>query len=315
MEELTKTQLILLALLVSFVTSMATGIVAVTLMEQAPEPVVQTINRIVERTVETVREAVPVAEKSQRQSVVTKETTVVVKEEDLITSTIAKNLATLVRISARLGATSEEEFIGLGSVVAETGIVATDAAFLPPAPSTLRATLSDGTSYALIAFPGTGDTGIAFLKLSEIATSSESVPTPDKKFAAALFADASALKLGQTVIALGGRSRTSVAMGIISALVLSGGDEDTRGRSNANSEAQASSTTESARPQRLSALETTLAAPLILPGTPVFNIFGELVALAVSAPQEGAAREYIAVNRLAVLLAAVSRSGTALDTR
>lgn len=52
MDHLTKTQVVLLVLLVSFVTSMATGIVAVTLMDQSPPPVTQTINKIVEKIVQ-----------------------------------------------------------------------------------------------------------------------------------------------------------------------------------------------------------------------------------------------------------------------
>ena len=47
-------QIVLLCLLVSFVTSIATGITVVSLMQQVPEPVTQTINRVIEKTVETV---------------------------------------------------------------------------------------------------------------------------------------------------------------------------------------------------------------------------------------------------------------------
>ena len=313
MEDLTKTQLILLALLVSFVTSMATGIVAVTLMEQAPEPLVQTINRVVERTVETVREAIPVADKTQRQSVVTKETTIVVKEEDLITSTIAKNATTLVRLSAPGGLNSDEEFVGLGVVVGDAGTVATDAALVSPTSRTLQATFTDGTSYAVIALPDTGDSRIAFLKLVGTTTSAEGVPTADRKFPTAVFADASALKLGQTVIALGGERRTAVAIGIISALVHGTRGGDVHEREDTSSEIEASSTEESSRIRRILALETTLAVPHVLPGTPIFNIFGELVALALSTPDPDT-REYVASSELSRLMTAAS-SAVSLDTR
>src|SRR3989338_9731642 len=52
MENMTKHQLVLLVLLVSFVTALVTGIVAVTLMDRAPQPITQTIQRVVERVVD-----------------------------------------------------------------------------------------------------------------------------------------------------------------------------------------------------------------------------------------------------------------------
>ena len=54
MQDLNKSQLILLALLISFVTSIASAIATVSLMEQVPAPVTQTINRIVKNTIERV---------------------------------------------------------------------------------------------------------------------------------------------------------------------------------------------------------------------------------------------------------------------
>ena len=85
LEELSKSQIILLTLLVSFVTSIATGIVTVSLMDQAPPAIAQTVNRIVERTVEKV-----VSLPSQTAAAVTTEKTVVIKESDLISDAVAK---------------------------------------------------------------------------------------------------------------------------------------------------------------------------------------------------------------------------------
>ena len=81
MEDLNKNQIVLLTLLVSFVTSIATGIITVTLLQEAPIEVTRNINRIVEKTIETVT---PGTVTTTQKEV----TTVVVKEEDLIIDSI-----------------------------------------------------------------------------------------------------------------------------------------------------------------------------------------------------------------------------------
>ena len=46
MDKLTKTQFVMLVLLVSFVTSLATAIITATLVNQAPPLMTQTINKV-----------------------------------------------------------------------------------------------------------------------------------------------------------------------------------------------------------------------------------------------------------------------------
>ena len=53
-KDLDKKQLILLTLLITFVVSIATGIISVSLMNQMPKSVPQTINNVIERTIEKV---------------------------------------------------------------------------------------------------------------------------------------------------------------------------------------------------------------------------------------------------------------------
>jgi S1-C subfamily serine protease len=205
MEELTKTQLILLALLVSFITSIATGIVTISLIDQAPPGVTQTINRVVERTVEKV---VP----GQAASVITKETTVVVKEENLIIDAVEKNSKSVVRI----GLPDEEgkfgKVLGIGIVVSSDGNVVTDSLNLTEAKAYLMQTSSGKVHNVNLAYTDISS-GIASLKVS-IPDGEENT----SKFNKPSFNNTSDLRLGQTVIAIGGLSGNSVLTGIVSKL-------------------------------------------------------------------------------------------------
>lgn len=89
-EQLSKSQLLLLTLLVSFVTSTATGVLTVSLLEETPQTVTQTVNRVVERTIEKVEQG------DQGAAVVTRETTVVVKEEDVLGDSVQAHVTRVV---------------------------------------------------------------------------------------------------------------------------------------------------------------------------------------------------------------------------
>ena len=97
LEDLTKTQLLLLTVLVNFVTSIAIGVLTVSLLDQAPPTVTQTVNRIVDRTVETIASTTPI------QGIITAPPprTVVIHDEDLLTAALAANAARTVSIYYR----------------------------------------------------------------------------------------------------------------------------------------------------------------------------------------------------------------------
>ena len=117
MEDLTKHQLILIVLLVTFVTSIATGIITFTLLSEAPVEITQNINRVVERTIERV---VPTEGKPEKVV-----TTVVINEEDRVLEAIAKNEKSIVRLKT-LGADGSEVVTGLGLVVSSDGVIVAD---------------------------------------------------------------------------------------------------------------------------------------------------------------------------------------------
>ncbi|MBI2475963.1 MAG: trypsin-like peptidase domain-containing protein [Candidatus Taylorbacteria bacterium] len=266
MEGLTKQQIVLVTLLVSFVTSVATGIVTVALMDQAPPGVTQTINRVVERTVEKV-----VPNPNQAAAVVTKET-VVVKEDDLVIQAVEKNAKSLVSITkvSGEGEAKTETFAGNGLVLSKEGLMASDSSVAAPAlddngnplQQSLKAVLADGAALPLTVVSADNATGLIFLK-----------PTLDDKtkntvFIPATIADAGSLKLGQTVIALGGE-KVSVATGIVSNLSQSE-------QKPVSQDGAATSTSKSSTGQ---IIKTDISAPAKALGAILVNLSGDVVGI------------------------------------
>ena len=191
MEDLTKTQIVLLTLLVSFVTSIATGIITSTLLAQAPPNVTQTIDRVVERTVERV---VPDSNNTIKE-------VTVVKEEDAVISAIEKNTKAIVRVTSQV---NEEKFYALGVVVSKQGLILTDR-HTYNANGGYTVTFSDGSTLPanIVASSDTG--GFVLLRLStDEAHLKALIPVSISQTDA---------KLGQTVIAIQGKDKTSVSVG------------------------------------------------------------------------------------------------------
>jgi S1-C subfamily serine protease len=195
-EELNKNQIVLLVLLVSFVTSIATGIVTVTLMDQAPPAITQTINRVVERTVETVEKVVV------DESGTTRVEEVIVSEENAIADAVAGASPSLVRLYTQTDET--ETFSSLAFPVSEYGVLVTDAE-LVVADEQYSAHDEEGRVYVVEVVARDLATGVAVVR-----------PTIEKiNVMGAAFGNEVNFKLGQRIIALGGEETNEIASGMI----------------------------------------------------------------------------------------------------
>ncbi len=264
MEKLTKQQIVLVTLLVSFVTSIATGIVTVALMDQAPAGVTQTINRIVERTIE---KAVTIPATTNSAAVVTRET-VVVKEDDQIIGSIDKNKNSIVRIYTNMsnaGDVAQRTFIGLGTIISKEGLIITGDVFADTN-GRYMVTVDNNKFYSVAVLPKKTDGQLYFLKIVQDAKNIVD-------FIPVTFSDSNNLKLGQTVIAWGGEEQDSVSTGIVSSLVNIVGSVSTT-----------TSTSTSTGPitSKISAINTSIALTDSLSGGPLLNLYGEVVGLKVS---------------------------------
>lgn len=202
MEQLNKQQIILLALLVSFVSSIASGIVTVSLMQQdSNAPVTQTINRVVERTIERVS-----SDSAQTSGV---KETVIVREDQAVVNAIAAASKAIVRVfSTRPGTT--DEFVGIGVILDSAGKIA--ARLGQGGQGDLVARLDGGNSVSLSTVSYDSATGVSVL-----AAEQSSKLYDARTYAAAKLADPDDASLGQAIVVIGGGTTPRIASGIITA--------------------------------------------------------------------------------------------------
>ena len=188
-EELSKSQLILLTILVNFVTSVATGILTVSLLDHAPAFVTQTVNRVVEHTIETVAAAAPVvAVQAPAPS-----------NQDLVTAAIGADAMRAVAIYAGDTGTSTPA-ISIGTYIPKARAIATAAQ--DALPKEVLVEFTDG-SYIAASLARQGK-GISIYGFADAAV----LP----KMTSPVLVDASVLKLGETVLALGADGAASTGI-------------------------------------------------------------------------------------------------------
>jgi hypothetical protein len=198
-KDLNKSQLILLAVLLSFVTSIATGITTVTLMQQAPASFTAPVNRVIQQTVEKIQQ---VEGKTITQ-------TVVVKEEDLVVDAIAKSKSAVFSIT-KDGVDSNGSFAevsaGRGFAVSTEGIVVADAVLVPD--KGVYYVKNDSGKFKAD-FISADKAGFSFLKIG--------APLDQKSklvFTVPAFGDLNKMKIGQQILLLGGTVSSSIFEGL-----------------------------------------------------------------------------------------------------
>ena len=198
-KELNKSQLILLAVLLSFITSIATGITTVTLMQQAPKSITVPVNRVVQQTVDKIEQ---VEGKTITQ-------TVVIKEEDLVVDAIAKNQSAVFSVSKEIqnpDFTYSEVSAGRGFVVSADGTVVVDATLVPDK-EVYYLTNSSGKFKA--DFLSTNKNGFSFLKIGAPVNGTDKV-----SFTVPSFGDITQMKIGQQILLLGNTVVSSIFEGL-----------------------------------------------------------------------------------------------------
>ena len=199
-KELDKKQLILLCLLITFVVSIGTGIVTVSLMKQMPKSVPQTINNVIQRTIEkvtTVPAPTPTPSTKNDTSSTKDDSSLISGNGDALVSIYLKNSSTTTPTvptsttpttipptnitnsttptdTSGTTTSTDAAAIGQGVIVSDIGLILVDSSLI-----------KDGESYKVILnkidFDATVlkkfDNGFTILKISPIANSTTPATT------------------------------------------------------------------------------------------------------------------------------------------
>lgn len=179
-EELSKSQLILLTILVNFVMSVATGILTVSLLDEAPPVVTQTVNRVVEHTIERVTQQVAPAVAILAPAP---------SNQDLVTAALGMSASREVAIYAAQSGTSTP-VVSIGTYLSKSRIVVTAAQEVLPKEALIE--FSDG-SYVPASLAHEGK-GIVIYGFADKAV----LP----KVSSPILVAPNDLKLGQTALAI-----------------------------------------------------------------------------------------------------------------
>jgi S1-C subfamily serine protease len=258
MEDLSKHQLILIVLLITFVTSIATAIITFTLLQEAPVEVTQQINRVIERTIQEVAPAT-----KDDQKVVT--TTVVVNEDDSITQSIAKNEKSIVRLETT-GADGSNIISGLGLVISNDGTIVADLRSYNGG-SVYKILFYDGKEYSAAKVFQDTEHGLVFIKSGVPQNES-----PKYVFYPAVLGDSNVLKIGQTVIAISGRDSNAASVGRVFQLIM-GSDKKT-----------------------VTSISSDIKASKSNFGSPILNLSGEVVGIEAPLTEIDRDYSYIPIN-------------------
>jgi len=224
MENLTRTQTIFLVLLVSFIVSVATGVVTVALMNQAPPPLTQSINRIIEKVIP--------GEAPQVQQIISD------TREEMITNAVKNVSPAAVSVIASKDVPVFEEYYvnpfgndsflnfqipqyrqkgtekkqvssGTGFFVSADGLIVTNKHVVQDAEAEYTVIKNDGKKFGAKVLARDSFQDVAILRVE------------GKDFNFIPLGDSSRIEIGQTAIAIGnslGEFQNTVSVGIVSGL-------------------------------------------------------------------------------------------------